>query len=79
MAIACKAAQITKADFASIFLLSRQARPGDKTVDPQELPVALNIFDRIRDETAAMVVQRWRLDPNYLYAIKQMDEADDHG
>jgi len=74
LAIACKAVRISKADFASIFLLSRQARPGDKTVDPQELPTALDMFDRIREETARKVVQRWRLDPNYLYAMKQLDE-----
>ena len=50
LAIACKAAGIDKPDFASIFLLSRSARPGDKVVDPNELSRVLGFFDRIRPE-----------------------------
>ena len=74
LAIACRAAEIAKADFASIFLLSRSARPGDKVVDPNELSRVLNLFDRIKVETARKVVERWHLDPNYLFALKQMQE-----
>ncbi|MDJ0948139.1 MAG: DUF2336 domain-containing protein [Alphaproteobacteria bacterium] len=79
LAIACKSAGVAKADFASILLLSRQARPGDKSVDPQELPRALALFDRVKEKVALYVVQRWRMDPDYLYAIKRLetDEAAD--
>ena len=73
LAIASRAADITKADFASIFLLSRSARPGDKVVDPNEVSRVLNFFDRIKAETAQKVVKRWHLDPNFLFAMKQVN------
>jgi len=74
LAIACRAADITKPDFASIFLLSRSARPGDKVVDPNEASRVLNFFDRIVPKTARKVVERWHLDPNFLFALKQINE-----
>jgi uncharacterized protein (DUF2336 family) len=73
LAIACRAADIGKADFASIFLLSRSARPGDKVVDPNEVSRVLHFFDRIKADTAQKVVKRWHLDPNFLFALKQVN------
>ncbi len=52
LAVACRASDIAKPIFAAIFLLARQARPGDKSVDPKELPTALSYFDTL-DTTAA--------------------------
>jgi uncharacterized protein (DUF2336 family) len=74
LAIACRAAEIDKPDFASIFLLSRSARPGDKVVDPNEVSRVLNFFDRIGIDTARKVVKRWHLDPNFLFALKQVND-----
>jgi len=73
IAIACRAIGMTKADFGSLFLLSRSARPDDKSVDPGEVSRAMSFFDRIRVETAKVVMARWRLDPDYLFAIKQIE------
>jgi uncharacterized protein (DUF2336 family) len=73
LAILCKALEIMKPDFASIFLLSRSARPGDKVVDPSELTRVLDLYDRIKLETAQKVVEHWRLDPDYLFALKQVN------
>lgn len=73
LAIACKAVGMAKPDFGSIFLLSRSARPGDKSVDPGEVNKAMNFYDRINFNTAMKVVARWKLDPDYLYAIKQVE------
>lgn len=73
LAIACKAVGMAKPDFGSIFLLSRSARPGDKSVDPDEVNKAMNFYDRINFDTAMKVVARWKLDPDYLYAIKQVE------
>ncbi len=75
LAIACMSVGMAKPDFGSIFLLSRSARPGDKSVDPDEVNKAMNFYDRINFDTAMKVVARWKLDPDYLYAIKQV-EAD---
>ena len=52
LAVACRASDIEKPIFAAIFLLARQARPGDKSVDPKELPTALSFFDTL-DMSAA--------------------------
>lgn len=76
LAIACKAARITKADFTSIFLLSRSARPGEKVVDPNELSLAMDFYDRIGHETARKVVDRWHLEPDYLDALKRVNAGD---
>jgi len=73
LAILCRALEIMKPDFASIFLLSRSARPGDKVVDPSELTRVLDLYDRIKLETAKKVVEHWRLDPDYLFALKQVN------
>lgn len=73
LAIACKAADLTKPDFGSLFLLSRAARPGDKVVDPNEVARVMKFFDRLRLDTARKVVDRWKLDPDYLFAIQQVE------
>ena len=73
LAIACKSADLTKPDFGSLFLLSRAARPGDKTVDPNEVARVMKFFDRLRPDTARKVVDRWKLDPDYLFAIQQVE------
>ena len=72
LAIGCRSANITKADFTSIFLLSRSARPGEKVVDPKELSRAMAFYDRIAPDTARKVVERWHLDPDYLDALRQV-------
>ena len=73
LSILCSALEIMKPDFESIFLLSRSARPGDKVVDPSELTRVLDLYDCIKLETAQKVVELWRLDPDYLFALKQVN------
>ena len=75
LAIACKAVGIRKSDFASIFLLSRGARPGDQQVDPSELSAVLSLYERMQPASAIKVVRRWRLDPNFLFALKQLGSS----
>ncbi len=76
LSIACKAAKINKANFTTIFLLSRSARPGEKMVDPTELSRAMAFYDTITRETAQKVVDRWHLDPDYLDALKRVHARD---
>jgi uncharacterized protein (DUF2336 family) len=75
MAIVCRAVDIEKPTFASIFLLSRRARPTDRVTDPRELTNVLALFDRINPTAARAVVARWRRDPDFLYAVKKVQEA----
>jgi uncharacterized protein (DUF2336 family) len=76
LASACKALDVEKSDFVSLFVLSRQARPGEKVVDPTELAGTVSLYDRINSDTAAKVLSRWKLDPDYLYALKQVEAGD---
>ena len=61
MAVACRATGIEKPIFAAIFLLARRGRPGDKTVDPMELPAALTFFDSVDNATAKRTVDHLRI------------------
>ena len=60
LAIACQAIGVEKAHFAAIFLLARQARPGDKIVDPGELNTILAYYDGLAAETAKRTIEAWR-------------------
>ena len=79
LAITCKAMETEKADFASIFLLSRKARPGDKTVDPGELSRAMELYDRIKADAAKTVLARWRREQPYLESIQSLENDSDDG
>jgi Uncharacterised protein conserved in bacteria (DUF2336) len=60
LATACKAIGVEKAHFAAIFLLARQARPGDKIVDPSELNTILSFYDGLSVESAKRTIEAWR-------------------
>lgn len=75
LAIACKAVGVEKSDFASIFLLSRQGRTGDKVVDPRELTTVLAFYDTLLQTGAVAIIDRWRLDPDYLGAIRDLKDG----
>lgn len=62
LAAACKVAGFEKPDFAALFLLSRQARQGDKSVDPAELPTTLEFFDRLTANQARALLNEWYAD-----------------
>jgi uncharacterized protein (DUF2336 family) len=72
---ACRAIGLDKPNAAAIFLLTRRARPGDWAVDPRELARAMSIFDRVEPAAAQGMVARWRRDPDFLCAIRTVEEA----
>lgn len=72
LTVACKSVCMDKGDFASLFLLSRQGRPGDKSVEPDELSRVLAMFDTLDSEAAKNIVKRWRRDPNYQAALDSL-------
>jgi uncharacterized protein (DUF2336 family) len=75
LVVACRAMGFDKTIVASIYLLCRRARPGDWAADPRELSRVLALFDRVQPAAAHAVLARWRRDPDFLYAIKTMEEA----
>lgn len=78
LALTSKAVGIEREAFASIFVLSRRARPGQTPLDSTELNKVLEFYDRLDTAAADAVLQRWRRDPNYLDSIRRV-EADPKG
>jgi hypothetical protein len=66
LAAVCRAIEIDKANFVSIFLLSRGTRPGEHIVHPRELSFALAAFDRLTVQTAQELVASWQRNPAYI-------------
>jgi uncharacterized protein (DUF2336 family) len=75
LVVSCRAVGFDKAIVASVFLLCRRARPGDWAADPRELSRVLALYDRVQPAAARAVLARWRRDPDFLYAIKTVEEA----
>lgn len=75
LAIMSRAMELTREEFATVFLLSRKTRPGAATVDSNGLGGALAFFDRILPDNARQVTSRWQRDPNYLFAIMQVEDS----
>jgi uncharacterized protein (DUF2336 family) len=65
LAAICRAIDVDKAAFVSIFLLSRSARPGEQVVHPRELSQALLSYDRLSPAIAQDMLRSWKLDPSY--------------
>jgi uncharacterized protein (DUF2336 family) len=74
LAVLARGIGLSREEFASIYLLTRKARPGGMSMDPADLGRALEFFDRINHGNAATVIGRWRRDPDYLYAIRSVEE-----
>jgi len=74
LAVIARGVGLSREEFASIYLLTRKARPGGASMDPADLGRALEFFDRINHGNAATVIGRWRRDPDYLYAVRSVEE-----
>lgn len=74
LAVCCRALEIDKPTFATIFLLSRRARPSERSMDPRELSRVLSFFEHVRPDAARTVLARWRRDPDLLQAIRTVEE-----
>ena len=73
VSVLCKAINLDKPSFVSIFLLSRGARPGEQIVNPKELSSALAAFDKLDVNTAMTLIESWKKDPSYL--LSRMKQA----
>ena len=75
LAVAARGIGLNREEFATIFLLSRKARPGQASLAPADLGQALEFFDRLSHAAAETVLSRWRRDPDYLFAIRSIEEG----
>lgn len=66
LAVCCRANNILKPDFASIFLLGRAGRTPERTVDPQELSRTLRFYDQLNFTQAMFLLERWQRDETSL-------------
>lgn len=75
LAIACKGIGLDKATFISIFIRFRQGRLGDKEVESEELSRALSFYSQTKPDAAQALMRRWQRDPDYLNALRQIEQA----
>ncbi|GJL84543.1 MAG: hypothetical protein DHS20C02_03180 [Micavibrio sp.] len=57
LAVACRAFDIMKADFVSIYLLTNRVRAQGKMVDLKDMTKAVNYFNRIKPDVARNIMQ----------------------
>lgn len=77
LAVACRAVDVEKPAFASIFLLTRRARASAAhAVDPIEMSRALAVFDDLSEDQALRLVRRWRLDGGFLSAQRALEAGE---
>jgi uncharacterized protein (DUF2336 family) len=69
LAVACKAINIDAASFASIFVLSRRARPYEPPPERGEVTRLLKFFNEIKAGAADQLLRKWRRDPALLNAV----------
>ena len=72
LAVACKAADIDRRDFATIFMLTRRMADGRISRETAEVNDGLRFYDQIQQEAAALVLRHWQLDPRYREAVGAM-------
>ena len=72
--IACRASNIDRANFTTLFLLLQRARTHQAVADPYQLSRSLELFDRLKPETARKVVERWKINPEFLKSIKRLEQ-----
>lgn len=65
-ALACRSIGMMKSEFASIFLLSRGIRSGDKIVDQRELAMALKYYDTIKEFDMQRIMRSWAKNPDLI-------------
>jgi uncharacterized protein (DUF2336 family) len=77
LALASRGIGLNREEFAAIFMLTRKSKPNQASLTPAETNKALEFFDRLSHTAAETVLQRWRRDPDYLFAIRSLEEGRD--
>jgi len=75
LVIVARSADIDRTSFTSIFLLLQRVHPKELAKDAYAMKRALDLFDRLKTDTAAKVVERWKLNPDFLRSIKRLEQT----
>ncbi|MGH6891810.1 MAG: DUF2336 domain-containing protein [Dongiaceae bacterium] len=73
--IAARVSAFDRSTFTTLFLLLQRIHPREVADDPQQLRRGLELFDRLRPETARKVAARYMLNPEFLRALRQRPRA----
>jgi uncharacterized protein (DUF2336 family) len=69
--IAARVSGFDRSTFTTLFLLLQRIHPRGAADDPQQLRRGLELFDRLRPETARKVASRYMINPDFLRALRQ--------
>jgi uncharacterized protein (DUF2336 family) len=75
LAVACRTADIEPPVFASIFLLSRKARPQAPGIERGDIKRLLTFYDRLTRSAAEGLVRKWQSNPHFLQAVWQVERS----
>lgn len=75
LAIGCRAVEIPPKIFAAIYRLTREAKEQTDETEVGELTRATQFYLAIDPDMAREVLTKWRRDPEYLWAIKQLSRV----
>lgn len=73
--IAARVSGFDRSTFTTLFLLLQRIHPRGGADDPQQLRRGLELFDRLRPETARKVAARYMVNPDFLRALRQRPRA----
>jgi uncharacterized protein (DUF2336 family) len=76
LAVVCKGMEIPKDDFATIFMLTRKAESGERTIHPSEVNRVLELYERVVLEAAQAMLGNWQRDPEFLDAVRVLSAGD---
>lgn len=71
----CRAIGVDKGSFVSVFLMSRAARNDEQIVNPRELSLALETFDRLNVEDSLALIESWKENPQDLVTRTEKNVA----
>lgn len=73
LAVACKAFEMGKEDFETVFVLTRRTTKANEKAVRRERRNVISLYERITVSAAKDVVLRWRRDVSYLRAIRDLE------
>jgi uncharacterized protein (DUF2336 family) len=74
LAIACRALHVDPPVFASIYLLSRKARPSDPPPARGEVKRILDLYEQMPLRAAEQLLKKWQRNPGFLQAVWELDQ-----
>ena len=73
LAMACKAGGFSAVTYLDLYRLTRNAHSVKEPYDEREMVRLTDFYDCMRDVNVQTLVKRWRRNPDFLHALKQMD------